>query len=70
MRKHAFDLFSLVAGVLFTAIAGWYLVAGLTGRHVPGHLVVPVTVLTLCGGALGGAVLAMARRGRGRGGDG
>ncbi|MFG2818894.1 hypothetical protein ACGFX4_05640 [Kitasatospora sp. NPDC048365] len=66
MRKHGFDLFSLVAGVLFTGIAVLYLVAAATDHEVAGHLVVPVAVVTLMAAGLGGAVVAMARRGRGR----
>ncbi|WP_354640981.1 hypothetical protein [Kitasatospora camelliae] len=65
MRKHPVDLFSLVAGGLFTVVAGLYLAAALGGLSVSGHLVVPVVLIGLGVGGLAGAVLAVSRRGRG-----
>ncbi|MEU4297038.1 hypothetical protein [Kitasatospora aureofaciens] len=64
MRKHRLDLFSLIAGGLFTVIAVVYLVAALNDRSVNGRIVVPVTFIVLGVGGLAGAVAAMARRGR------
>ncbi|AUG77704.1 hypothetical protein CFP65_2893 [Kitasatospora sp. MMS16-BH015] len=64
MRKHPLDLFSLIAGALFAVIAVLYLVASLNDRSVNGHLVIPVTFITLGGAGLAAAVVAMARRGR------
>ncbi|MBD0692801.1 hypothetical protein [Streptomyces sp. CBMA123] len=64
MRKHRLDLFSLIAGSLFTAIAVSYLVAALDGETVNGRIVVPVTFIVLGVGGLAGAVAAVARRGR------
>ncbi|MFE3874246.1 hypothetical protein ACFXPX_07585 [Kitasatospora sp. NPDC059146] len=64
MRKHRLDLFSLIAGGLFTVIAVLYLAAALNDRSVNGRVVVPVTFIVLGVGGLAGAVAAVARRGR------
>ncbi|MFI2607011.1 hypothetical protein [Kitasatospora sp. NPDC018619] len=64
MRKHRLDLFSLVAGALFTVIAVLYLVAALNDQSVNGRIVIPVTFIVLGVGGLAGAVAAVARRGR------
>ena len=64
MRKHRLDLFSLIAGGLFTVIATLYLVAALNDFSVNGRIVIPVTFIVLGAGGLAAAVLAMARRGR------
>ncbi|MFD8707815.1 hypothetical protein ACFV1W_35430 [Kitasatospora sp. NPDC059648] len=64
MRKHRLDLFSLIAGGLFTVIALLYLVAALNDRSVNGRIVVPVTFIVLGVGGLAGAVAAVARRGK------
>ncbi|WP_405012943.1 hypothetical protein [Kitasatospora sp. NBC_01539] len=65
MRKHRLDVFSLISGVLFTTVAGVYLVASLNDRTVNGRIVIPVTLITLGVAGLAGAVTAVARRGRG-----
>ncbi|MFC8454052.1 hypothetical protein [Kitasatospora sp. NPDC057223] len=64
MRKHRLDLFSLIAGGLFTVIATLYLVAALNDFSVNGRIVIPVTFIVLGAGGLAAAVLAMSRRGR------
>ncbi|MEV7777934.1 hypothetical protein [Kitasatospora sp. NPDC088351] len=64
MRKHQLDLFSLIAGGLFTVIAVLYLVASLNDITVNGRIVIPVTFIVLGVGGLAGAVAAMTRRGR------
>ncbi|MFJ3218553.1 hypothetical protein ACIPLC_21850 [Kitasatospora sp. NPDC086801] len=64
MRKHRLDLFSLIAGTLFTTIAVVYLVAALNDRTVNGRIVIPVTFIVLGLGGLAGAVAAVTRRGR------
>ncbi|MFC9325398.1 hypothetical protein [Kitasatospora sp. NPDC057015] len=64
MRKHPLDLFSLIAGTLFTVVATLYLVASLNDFSVNGRIVIPVTFIVLGTAGLAGAVLAMARRGR------
>ncbi|GGV10078.1 hypothetical protein GCM10010495_24040 [Kitasatospora herbaricolor] len=64
MRKHRLDLFSLIAGALFTVVATLYLVASLNDFSVNGRIVIPVTFIVLGTAGLAGAVLAMARRGR------
>ncbi|WP_316523694.1 hypothetical protein [Kitasatospora brasiliensis] len=64
MRKHRLDLFSLIAGGLFTVIAVVYLVAALNDQSVNGRIVIPVAFIVLGVGGLIGAVAAVARRGR------
>ncbi|MER7579390.1 hypothetical protein [Kitasatospora sp. NPDC097691] len=64
MRKHRLDLFSLIAGGLFTVLAVLYLVAALDDQSVNGRIVIPVTFIVLGVGGLAGAVAAVARRGR------
>ncbi|MFI6845422.1 hypothetical protein OG535_15980 [Kitasatospora sp. NBC_00085] len=64
MRKHQLDLFSLIAGGLFTVIAVLYLVAAVNDISVNGRIVIPVTFIVLGLGGLIGAVAAAARRGR------
>ncbi|KDN85140.1 hypothetical protein [Kitasatospora cheerisanensis] len=65
MRKHQFDLYALVAGGLFTALAVLYLVASLNDREVNSRFVLPLAFIVLGAGGLGGALVAVARRGRG-----
>lgn len=69
MRKHRIDLFSLIAGALFTVIAVVYLVAAVNDQSVNGRIVIPVTFIVLGAGGLAGAVAAVARRGRSNDGD-
>ncbi|MFH8382773.1 hypothetical protein ACH4E7_17745 [Kitasatospora sp. NPDC018058] len=64
MRKHRLDLFSLIAGGLFSVVAVSYLVAALNDETVSGRIVVPITFLVLGVGGLAGAVVAVARRNR------
>ncbi|MFF2656913.1 hypothetical protein ACFVUH_06060 [Kitasatospora sp. NPDC058032] len=64
MRKHQLDLFSLIAGGLFTAIAVLYLVAAVNDVSVNGRIIIPVTFIVLGLGGLAGAVAAAVRRSR------
>jgi hypothetical protein len=64
VRKHRLDLFSLIAGALFTVLAVLYLVAAVNDQSVNGRIVIPVTFIVLGVGGLAGAVAAVARRGR------
>ncbi|MFB6893695.1 hypothetical protein ACFCX4_30745 [Kitasatospora sp. NPDC056327] len=64
MRKHRLDLFSLIAGGLFTVIAVLYLVAAVNDVSVNGRIVIPVTFIVLGLGGLAGAVAAAVRRSR------
>ncbi|MFJ9693574.1 hypothetical protein [Kitasatospora sp. NPDC101183] len=66
MRKHQLDLFSLIAGALFTVIALVYLVAALNDQSVNGRVVIPVAFIVLGAGGLAGAVVAVSRRNRDR----
>jgi len=71
VRKHPFDLYSLVAGGLFTVLAVLYLVASLNDFEVNRQVVIPAVFIVLGAGSLGGALVAMTRRGRRRdGGEG
>jgi uncharacterized membrane protein (UPF0136 family) len=65
MKRHRFDLFSFLAGGLFTVLAVLYLVASLDHRAVNSRVVVPVTLIVLGVAGLAGAVLAASRRRRG-----
>ncbi|MEU3494186.1 hypothetical protein AB0O31_17305 [Kitasatospora cineracea] len=65
MRKHRFDLYALVAGGLFTALAVLYLVASLNDREVNSRFVLPLACIVLGAGGLAGALVAASRRGRG-----
>ncbi|WP_035800924.1 hypothetical protein [Kitasatospora mediocidica] len=64
MKRHRIDLFSLVAGGLFTTLGALYLAASLNGFTVSGRIVLPVTFIVLGGAGLASAVAAMSRRGR------
>ncbi|GLW54177.1 hypothetical protein [Kitasatospora phosalacinea] len=65
MRKHRFDVYALIAGGLFTALAVLYLVASLNDREVNSRFVLPLVCIVLGGGGLAGALVAASRRGRG-----
>ncbi|WP_033258502.1 MULTISPECIES: hypothetical protein [Kitasatospora] len=65
MRKHRFDVYALVAGGLFSALAVLYLVASLNDREVNSRFVLPLTFIVLGAGGLAGALVAASRRGRG-----
>ncbi|AXI77971.1 hypothetical protein [Peterkaempfera bronchialis] len=64
MKRHEVDIFSLIAGLTFTAIAVVYLIASLNDRSVNGHIVIPVALIALGTAGLAGAVARMARRNR------
>ncbi|WP_055585843.1 hypothetical protein [Peterkaempfera griseoplana] len=64
MKRHEVDIFSLIAGLTFTAIAIVYLIASLNDRAVNGRIVIPVALIALGTAGLAGAVVRMARRGR------
>ncbi|GAA1954522.1 hypothetical protein [Kitasatospora viridis] len=64
MRRHRFDLFSFLAGGLFTVLAVLYLVASLNGFRLDGRIVLPITFIVLGTAGLAAAVAAMARRRR------
>ncbi|WP_031062900.1 hypothetical protein [Streptomyces sp. NRRL WC-3742] len=66
MRKHQLDVFSLIAGALFTVISLVYLVAALNDQSVNGRVVIPVAFIVLGAGGLAGAVVAVSRRSRDR----
>ncbi|MFD9127225.1 hypothetical protein [Kitasatospora sp. NPDC059571] len=64
MRKHPVNAFSLVSGLVFTAVAVVYLLASLSGRTVDARVAVPAVLIGLGAAGLSGAVVAVFRRGR------
>ncbi len=64
MRRHDLDWVSLVAGVVFAALALAYLVSPLVHTSVDARYVWPVLLVVLGGGGLGAAVRANAREER------
>ncbi|PYC78086.1 hypothetical protein C7C46_17305 [Streptomyces tateyamensis] len=67
MKRHRFDVFSFLAGTLFTVLGVLYLTASLSGFSVNGRIVLPVTFIVLGAAGLIGAVTAFSRRDRGPG---
>ncbi|MEZ0092146.1 hypothetical protein [Streptacidiphilus sp. EB129] len=61
MKRHQLDLFSLVAGVSFVAVAVFYLFDSIGRLHVDARLVVPLLLIALGVGGLAGALYRMAR---------
>jgi hypothetical protein len=66
MRRHRFDVFSFLAGGLFTVLGVLYLTASLSGFRVDGRVVLPVTLIVLGAAGVLGTVVALARRRRGQ----
>ncbi|MFE9422168.1 hypothetical protein ACFYNO_04295 [Kitasatospora sp. NPDC006697] len=62
MRRHRFDVFSFVAGGLFTVLAVLFLIASVNGHQLNGRIVLPVAFIVLGAAGLIGAVVAVARR--------
>lgn len=61
MQRHDLDLTSLVAGLVFVAIAVAYLVGAFTDIHLDGAWVLPLGLVGLGAAGLAGSV-ARARR--------
>ncbi len=61
MRRHPFDVVSLVAGLLFTILAAGYIVTCYYDVDLPPRLVFPLVLVTLGVGGLVGSVLAQRR---------
>lgn len=61
MRKHPIDLLSLVAGLLFTALAVGYIASNYYDVEINPRLVLPVTLVALGVAGLAGSVLAQRR---------
>ena len=61
MKRHQFDLFSLVAGLAFVTIAVLYLLDSAGLLSVNGRLVIPLVLIALGVGGLGGALFRMSR---------
>ncbi len=64
MRRHPIDLLSLVAGLLFTALAVGYIASNYYEVDINPRLVLPVTFVLLGLAGLAGSVLAQRRSDR------
>jgi hypothetical protein len=67
VRRHRLDLFSLVTGVAFVAVAVLYLLESAGVVRIDGQLVIPLVLIALGVGGLAAALYRMAGdRGRAR----
>ena len=64
MRKHPVDVFSLVCGLVFVAIASAYIAGAYTTLHIDARLVVPALLVGLGVAGLSAAILAQRRADR------
>ena len=64
MRRHSVDVFSLMSGVLFFAIAIAYLVGAYSHLHVDARLVLPALLVGLGLAGLAAAITAQVRADR------
>ena len=62
MRKHPIDLTSLLAGLVFVALASVYLLAAATGNHVDASWVLPLALVALGLAGLAGGITRAVRR--------
>ncbi len=62
MKRHQMDPVSLVAGLVFAAVAGVYLIATQTDTNVDGRWVLPLALIGLGVGGVLGAVNSAARQ--------
>jgi hypothetical protein len=56
VRKHELDLASLIAGLVFVAIATAYLVGAFTDVHVSGAWILPLALIGLGAAGLAGTL--------------
>ncbi len=56
MRRHELDVFSLVAGLVFLAIATGHLLVETTSAHIDGRWLVPLVLVALGGAGLAGSL--------------
>ncbi|MFC1404415.1 MULTISPECIES: hypothetical protein [Streptacidiphilus] len=61
MKRHQLDLFSLIAGLAFVAIAVLYLLDAAGQLSVNGRLVIPLLLVALGVAGLAGAIYRIAR---------
>jgi hypothetical protein len=64
VKRHELDVFSLVSGLVFAAVAAVYLVAAATDSEVQGRWVIPLALIGLGIGGLVGSVVRARRNGR------
>ena len=62
MRKHPFDLTSLLAGLVFVAVAAVYLLGQATGNSIDATWVLPVALVALGLAGLAGGIGRVAKR--------
>jgi hypothetical protein len=62
VRKHPLDLTSLLAGLVFVALAAVYLLAAATGNHVDASWVLPLALVALGLAGLAGGITRAVRR--------
>jgi len=62
VRKHPIDLTSLLAGLVFVALASVYLLAAATGNHVDASWVLPIALVALGLAGLAGGLTRAVRR--------
>ena len=60
MRKHPIDLFSLISGLLFTALAVAYIVGAYTDVRLDARLALPLVLVGLGLAGLAGAMVRAA----------
>jgi uncharacterized membrane protein (UPF0136 family) len=61
-RRPGIDLFSLISGLAFAAVAILYLLGSAGVLHVPGRLVIPLILITLGAAGLISAIHQRTRR--------
>lgn len=64
MKRHAFDPVSLVAGLVFAAVAALYLVSEHSSFDVDGRWVLPLVLIGLGVGGVAGALMTASRQRR------
>ena len=56
MRRHELDVFSLVAGLVFVAVAAGHILDAATGVEFDGRWIAPVVLVALGAAGLGGVL--------------
>ncbi len=67
MKRHAFDPVSMVAGLVFAAVAALYLVSEHSSFNVDGRWVLPLVLIGLGIGGVSGALASASRQRREQG---
>jgi hypothetical protein len=64
MKRHPFDVTSLISGLVFAIVAGVYLVAAANGQYIDGRWLLPLALIGLGIAGVAGAIAAAARQQR------